>query len=434
MGLPGALPVANREAMELGLRFALALGCDVPDWTQFHRKHYFYPDAPKNYQISQYDRPIGEHGRLDVPGGRTIGITRVHLEEDAGRLQHPTYADHSLVDLNRAGAPLIEMVTEPEITSPQEARLFLAEVRSLARALRVSDASPEEGKMRADVNVSLRREDGSFGDKVEVKNLNSFKSVEAALRFEIERQTRQLEDGFEVAQETRGWNEGGQKTVPQRGKEDAADYRYLPDPDLPRVQIGRAWLDRIEAESPETPKRLRERLAESGVKPSDAQVLAADRDLAAVFEATLKAGDLEADQVALWCVNHVAALAADEAVGLRLAAMDGMGLARLLARLNDGTLSNSSAKSLLAEALRGEDLDALIEARGLARLADTGAIDALIAGVVEAEPALVTAALENPKAVNALVGKTMQASRGSADPGVVRERVAAYLEVQSKTA
>jgi aspartyl-tRNA(Asn)/glutamyl-tRNA(Gln) amidotransferase subunit B len=287
--------------------------------------------------------------------------------------------------------------------------------------------------MRADVNVSLRRADGSFGDKVEVKNLNSFKSVEAALRFEIERQTRQLDDGFEVAQETRGWNEGGQKTVPQRGKEDAADYRYLPDPDLPRVQISRAWLERIEAASPETPERLRERLVEVGVKPADAQVLAADRDLAAVFEATLKAGDLEADQVALWCVNHVAALAAGDAAELPLTAVDGAGLARLLGRLNDGTLSNSSAKSLLAEALRGEDLDALIETRGLARLADAGAIDALIAGVVEAEPALVTAALENPKAVNALVGKTMQASRGSADPGVVRERVAAYLETHGGT-
>lgn len=427
MGLPGALPVANRHAMELGLRFALALGCDVPDWTQFHRKHYFYPDAPKNYQISQYDRPIGEHGLVEIPGGRTIGITRVHLEEDAGRLQHPTYADHSLVDLNRAGAPLIEMVTEPEIASPQEARLFLGEVRALARALRVSDASPEEGKMRADVNVSLRRPDGSFGDKVEVKNLNSFKSVEAALEFEIERQTRQLDDGFEVVQETRGWNEGGQKTVSQRGKEDAADYRYLPDPDLPRVTIGRDWLDAIRDASPETPQQLRTRLAEAGVKPADAQVLAADRDLAGVFEATLGAGDLKAEQVALWCVNHVAALAADETSGVTLEAADASGLARLLDRLNDGTLSNSSAKGLLEEALQGEDIDALIEARGLARLADPEAIDALIAGVVAAEPALVTAALENPKAVNALVGKTMQASGGSADPGVVRERVAAFL-------
>lgn len=427
MGLPGALPVANRHAMELGLRFALALGCDVPDWTQFHRKHYFYPDAPKNYQISQYDRPIGEHGLVEIPGGRTIGITRVHLEEDAGRLQHPTYADHSLVDLNRAGAPLIEMVTEPEIASPQEARLFLGEVRALARALRVSDASPEEGKMRADVNVSLRRPDGSFGDKVEVKNLNSFKSVEAALEFEIERQTRQLDDGFEVVQETRGWNEGGQKTVSQRGKEDAADYRYLPDPDLPRVTIGRDWLDAIRDASPETPQQLRTRLAEAGVKPADAQVLAADRDLAGVFEATLGAGDLKAEQVALWCVNHVAALAADESSGVTLEAADASGLAQLLVRLNDGTLSNSSAKGLLEEALQGEDIDALIEARGLARLADPEAIDALIAGVVAAEPALVTAALENPKAVNALVGKTMQASGGSADPGVVRERVAAFL-------
>ncbi|HLR46456.1 MAG TPA: Asp-tRNA(Asn)/Glu-tRNA(Gln) amidotransferase subunit GatB, partial [Deinococcales bacterium] len=212
LGLPGTLPQVNREAITKAIMFARAVGCEVPAVTRFHRKHYFYPDAPKNYQTSQDEGPIGEHGSLTLSTGRTIGITRCHLEEDAGRSVHPPYRDYSLIDLNRAGSPLIEMVTEPDLRSPEEAREFLSLVRATARALYVSDASPEEGKMRADVNVSLRRPGEPFGTKVEVKNLNSFRSVASALEFEIARQADLLDAGREIAQQTRGWNEGGQKT------------------------------------------------------------------------------------------------------------------------------------------------------------------------------------------------------------------------------
>ena len=215
LGLPGALPVVNVEAIQKAIMFSLAIQCTVPNQTQFHRKNYYYPDAPKNYQISQFDQPVGEHGFIEVEGKR-IRITRCHVEEDAGRLVHPKYADHTLVDLNRAGAPLIEMVTEPDLRTPEQTRNFLNQVRAIAQALEISDASPEEGKMRADVNVSLRRPGESYGTKVEVKNLNSFKSVKSALEYEISRQTRILEVGEPIRQETRGWNEGGQKTYTMR--------------------------------------------------------------------------------------------------------------------------------------------------------------------------------------------------------------------------
>lgn len=222
LGLPGSLPTINRKAVEKALRFSLALHCQIPEVTQFHRKNYYYPDAPKNYQISQYDRPLGAKGYLELAGGRRIGITRCHLEEDAGRLVHPAYADYSLVDLNRAGAALIELVTEPELRTPEEAREFLVRVRAIAQAIDVSDANPEEGKMRADVNISLRRPGESLGTKVEVKNLNSFKSVQRSLEYEIKRQRRILESGGSISQDTLGWDEGGQKTFLLRTKEETA--------------------------------------------------------------------------------------------------------------------------------------------------------------------------------------------------------------------
>jgi len=420
MGLPGALPVANAEAIRLGLRFALALGCQVPDRTQFHRKHYFYPDAPKNYQISQYDRPVGEHGALRIPGGRTIGVTRVHLEEDAGRLVHPPYAGHSLLDLNRAGAPLIEMVTEPDLRSPDEARAFLQEVRALARALGVSEASPEEGKMRADVNVSLRRPDGGLGTKVEVKNLNSFRSVEAALAFEIRRQERLLEEGFEIVQETRGWNEGGQKTVSQRSKEVAADYRYMPDPDLPEIVIEPARLDRLRETMPELPTAKRERYLALGVKADDAAQVAYDVTAAALFDATCAAFDGPAQTVANWLLSEVAGRLRQDGRTLSEVALDPLLLAALLELVQDGTIAGAAAKELLPEVIDGADPRTLVEQRGLARVADEGALGELVAQVMDANPVVVESARQQPKAINALLGRVMKESGGSADPAIVR--------------
>ena len=431
MGLAGALPVANREAIDRTLRFALALDCTVPQRTQFHRKHYVYPDAPKNYQISQYDQPLGEHGALALPGGRRIGITRVHLEEDAGRLVHPPYADHSLLDLNRAGAPLMEMVTEPDLRTPEEARAFLAEVRAVARAVGASDASPEEGKMRADVNVSLRHPDGSFGTKVEVKNVNSFRSVEAALHHEIQRQTRLLEDGFEVVQETRGWNEGGQKTVPQRSKEAAADYRYMPDPDLPAIDLPVAHVDALRAAMPELPAAKRARYAALGLEPDAAAQFAADVHASAVFDATCAAFDGPPTTVANWLASEVAGRLRARETTLEAVAPDPAAfaarLADLLALVHDRTISATAGKEILDAVLDGADPARVVDERGLARVADEGALRALVETVMAEHPDVVASAKVEPKAVNALLGRVMKASGGAADAQVVRRLLEAAL-------
>jgi len=432
MGLPGSLPVANREAIALGLRFARALGCEVPERTQFHRKHYFYPDAPKNYQISQFERPIGEHGAVPIPGGRTIGITRVHLEEDAGRLVHPTYADHSLLDLNRAGAPLIEMVTEPDLRTPEEARAFLQEVRAIARALGVSDASPEEGKMRADVNVSLRNPDGSFGTKVEVKNLNSFRSVEAALAFEIRRQERVLEDGFEVVQETRGWNEGGQKTVSQRSKEEAADYRYMPDPDIPAITIHDEQIAAIDAAMPELPAAKRARYAALEVHEDAASQIAYDVHTAGVFDAVTRTWNGPAQVVANWLLSEVAGHLHQDGRTLEEAIPDpdafAPRLANLLDLVQDRTISSTVAKELLPEVIDGAQASELVESRGLARVADEGALGTVVDAVMAAHPDVVESAREQPKAINALLGRVMKETGGTADASVVRSLIEQRLQ------
>ncbi len=424
LGLPGSLPVTNRAALDKAIMLSLALGCSVPSWTQFHRKNYYYPDAPKNYQISQLDRPVGSQGHLMLANGRRIGITRCHLEEDAGRSVHPPYADHSLVDFNRAGAPLVEMVTEPDLRSPDEAREFLVAVRAIARALGVSDASPEEGKMRADVNVSLREPDGAFGTKVEVKNLNSFKSVQAALAFEIKRQTVLLEDGFGVDQETRGWNEGGQKTYSLRSKEEASDYRYFPDPDLPTIPIGDDWLARIRAETPELPAAKRDRYLALGVREADADLIALDVASAHFFDGAIERSEgrdgADPQTLANWLNSEIAGHLNAEGRTIDELELDPAGLVELVALVGAGTISGKTAKELLPEVLDGADPARIVEERGLKQLDDEDAVAGLVEQVLEAHPDIVDSARENPKAINALLGRVMQASRGKANPELVR--------------
>src|SRR5690554_4913059 len=344
LGLPGTLPLLNEKALELALAFALALGCEVPAATHWHRKHYFYPDAPKNYQLSQDDVPVGRNGQIDVPGGRRIGITRCHLEEDAGRLMHPPYADHSLVDLNRAGAPLIEMVTEPDIRSAEEARDFLVEVRGIAQALGVSDAAPEEGKMRADVNISLHVPGQPFGTKVEVKNLNSFRSVAAAIEFETRRQTQLLEAGRLVQQETRGWNEGGQKTYLMRTKETAADYRYLRDPDIPAVAVPAAKKDAVRDALPEKPSEKLGRFLAAGVREEDAGPIAYDVAAAEFFDRACALYPQDAQAVANWMAEVSGRLHAAE-LTLAGSALTPGNLVRLLTLVDDGTSYVTAARS-----------------------------------------------------------------------------------------
>lgn len=429
LGLPGSLPVLNRAAVEKAIMFSLALGCRVPDRTSFYRKHYFYPDAPKNYQISQFDHPLGEDGSLTLDNGNVVGIDSCHLEEDAGRSVHPPYADHSLIDLNRAGAPLIEMVTRPELRSPEDARAFLELVRSVAQALGVSDASPEEGKMRADVNVSVRRPGEPLGTKVEVKNLNSFKSVQAALEFEIRRQVRLLEEGRAVTQETRGWNEGGQRTYSLRSKEEASDYRYLLDPDLPPLVISREWLEEIRASTPELPGSKRERYLAAGLREQDASLIAFDLELARFFDAALAEEPAAAQNLANWLCSDVTGYLRAEGAALDTVGVTPHSFVALVGLVDRGEVSGKTAKELLPEVMRGADPVALVEERGLRQIADEGAVAALVDEVIAKNPAVVASVAENPKAVNALLGLVMKESRGKAKPDLVRRLLNERLNV-----
>lgn len=429
LGLPGSLPTINRAAIEKAIMFSLALNCRVPEVTQFHRKNYYYPDAPKNYQISQYDRPVGEGGFLSLADGRRIGITRCHVEEDAGKLIHPTYAPYSLVDLNRAGAPLIEMVTEPDIRSPEEAREFLSVIRAIAQALGVSDANPEEGKMRADVNVSVKRPGEPFGVKVEVKNLNSFKSVQRALEFEIRRQSRLLEDGGEVVQSTRGWDEGGQKTFLMRTKEEAADYRYFPDPDLPPMLISKDWLTAIQTETPELPAAKFARYQAVGLRDYDANLIAYDAQLSSFFDAVLRHYAGEPQTAANWLNGDIAGFLNSEGLTVATTQLTAEALANLLILIDNGTLSGKLAKDILPEVMRGADPKVLVEVRGLSQITDEVALSELVERVMSDNSDLVTRVRENPKAINALLGQVMKETRGKAKPDAVRALLEEKLSV-----
>jgi aspartyl-tRNA(Asn)/glutamyl-tRNA(Gln) amidotransferase subunit B len=432
LGLPGTLPVVNAAAVEKIIMLSLALGCSVPEATRFHRKHYFYPDAPKNYQTSQAERPFGEHGSIMLGPDRRIGITRCHLEEDAGRSVHPAYSDYSLIDLNRAGAALIELVTEPDLRTPAETREFLFKVRAIAQALGVSDASPEEGKMRADVNVSLRRPGEPLGTKVELKNLNSFRSVQSALEFEIKRQAALLDDGKQVRQETRGWNEGGQRTYLMRVKETEADYRYLADPDLPVIHIGADWLEAIRRATPELPDSKLERYLVLGLREADAQLVAFDTGLAGFFDAALAAAgqpDAElARNLANWLNSDVSGYLNAAGIQLAESQLTPEHLLALVTLVTDGSISGRTAKDLLAEVMQGADPRQLVAERGLGQISDDSALRELVDGVMAGNTDLVGKVRQNPNAVNALLGLVMRESRGKAKPELVRKLLLERLE------
>ncbi|MDL2343330.1 Asp-tRNA(Asn)/Glu-tRNA(Gln) amidotransferase subunit GatB [Deinococcus sp. MIMF12] len=426
LGLPGTLPTLNREAVDLALMFGLALNCDVSGFTQFHRKNYFYPDAPKNFQLSQYDRPVARDGYLDVSGER-VRIKRAHLEDDAGKLLHPDYAPYSLLDLNRAGSPLIEMVTEADLTGPEQARAFLESVQAIAQALGVSDATPEEGKMRCDVNLSLHRPGEPWGTKVEVKNLNSFRSVERAIAYETARQTRVLDAGGKVTQDTLGWDEGGGRTFVMRTKEGEADYRYFPEPDLPPLDITPEWIARVRARMPELPAAKRERYLAAGVRGADAQTLSHDVTLSRFYDAALAAG-ADPQRLAHWLLGDVAGLLAARETPLEASALQPAHLAALVRLIDDGTISGRVAKDLLPDVLGGHDPERLVQERGLGVVTDTGAIDAAIDAAIAADPATAEKVRAgNAKAMNALFGPVMRATGGQAQPEVVRERLRAKL-------
>jgi aspartyl-tRNA(Asn)/glutamyl-tRNA(Gln) amidotransferase subunit B len=441
LALPGVLPTINRAAVEHVLTTGLALGATAPSATRWDRKNYFYPDLPKGYQISQYDLPLASNGSLTVDtseGPVTIGITRAHLEEDTAKLVHATGPDGrrvSLVDFNRAGVPLMEIVTEPDIRTAEQARRYAEELRLLLRTIDVSDAEMENGQMRVEANVSLRpRGTEPFGTRTEIKNMNSLRAVERAIAFEIERQAAALDAGEALRQETRGWDDAAGATYVMRVKESSDDYRYFPEPDLPPLHLDPAWLETLRAALPELPAARRARyVGELGLSPYDGAVLANDEAMNRAFEAIRVAGpDLPAKEVAnLVTGDYGRALKETSArteAGLAGRA-DAAALAHVLGELLAGRLSRPNAKEVVAENIAsGAPAAAVIAARGFAQISDTGAVERLVDEVVAANPAAVADyQAGKAQAVGFLVGQVMKASRGQANAALVgatlRERL-----------
>jgi aspartyl-tRNA(Asn)/glutamyl-tRNA(Gln) amidotransferase subunit B len=451
IALPGVLPVLNRGAVERAIRFGLAVGGSVNRRSVFARKNYFYPDLPKGYQISQYEVPVVRGGALMFTterGDKWVRLTRAHLEEDAGKSLHeglpPELGDVSGIDLNRAGTPLLEIVSEPDMRSAAEAVAYAKALHSLVTWIGICEGDMQEGNFRCDANVSVRRHGAALGTRCEIKNLNSFRFLSQAIEFEARRQIELLEDGGAVVQETRLFDADRNETRPMRSKEDAQDYRYFPDPDLPPLDIDDAWVERIRAAMPELPAGMRERLiAQHEISAYDAAQLTASRELVGYYEAVcaaLDARDAAAYKlVANWVLGEFSAARNRGDIAIAAAPVGPAQLAALLRRLVDGTLSGKMAKEVFDEMWHaGRDasvqlpgvsatasagiVDAIIERRGLRQISDSGAIDALVAQVLAANPAIVAEFRGGKeKAFNSLVGQVMKASKGKANPAQVNE-------------
>ncbi len=434
LGLPGVLPVLNREVLAFSLRMALATDCRINRESRFARKNYFYPDLPKGYQISQYERPIAEHGRITIEtadaGTATIGITRIHMEEDAGKLVHDPDHPVSRVDLNRTGVPLIEIVSEPDLRSPEQAGAYLRKLRTVVRYLEICDGNLEEGSFRCDANVSLRpRGAATFGTRAEVKNLNSFRNVERALHYEIERQRERLRDGEAVVQETRLWDPDKNRTFSMRGKEEAHDYRYFPDPDLLPVVIDDEWIEATRAALPEMPDARKARyIAELGLSAEDAERLAASRKTGDYLEAGLEVFP-QAKPLANWILGELAALLNAAGKDIAHAPVAPARLGRLLQLIEAGTISGKIAKSVFEQmAASGQDPDAIVEAQGLRQMSDSGELEAVIDRVLAAAPDEVAAYRSGrTKLMGFFVGQVMKATRGKANPRKVNAILQAKL-------
>lgn len=430
LGLPGALPVVNGRAVEYAMTIGLALNCSIAEHSVFSRKNYFYPDMPKNYQISQYDEPLCVNGYLDVEVGEEtsrVGITRVHMEEDTGKSTHIgeggriQAASHSLLDFNRAGVPLMEVVSEPDIRSAEQARAFVAELRGAILRLGVSDAKLEEGSMRFDANVSLRPAGADeFGTKVEVKNMNSLRSLQRALEHEIKRQAALLDAGEEVVQETRHWDEEAGATSGMRSKEEAFDYRYFPEPDLVPVEVDDDWRERVEASLPELPAQSRARYVAMGLDANAAGLISRDVESGAVFESAVAAGG-DAQTVANWLTGEVTALLRKGGIDLSDSPIDGTVLAELAAMVADRSLSASAAKEVLAGVAQGEGSPSEVASdRDLIQVSDAAALEPVIDEVLAANPeAVEKLQAGDGKVMGFLIGQVMRATGGKADPGVV---------------
>ena len=427
LGMPGVLPVLNKECVNMGILTGLALNCEIPARCKFDRKQYFYPDLPKGYQISQYDEPICVNGHIEIDGKR-IGITRAHLEEDAGKLVHAgangiAGSTYSLVDLNRAGTPLLEIVSEPDMRSSEEAKNYMEELRNIVRYIGVCDGNLEEGSMRCDANISIMPKGSKeFGTRAEIKNVNSFAALQRAIEYEIERQIEIVEEGGEVVQETRLWDDASRETRSMRGKEDAHDYRYFPEPDLMPLEISREWVEKIKSEMPELPSQKRARYQEIGLSEYDASVIVEQMGLALFFDKVLELGANPKTAVN-FIMGEIAAFLKEDHIEITDTKLTPENLTELIALIEKGTISNNIGKQIIIEMLKdGTKASVIVEKKGLSQISDEGAIKELVQKVVDAHPNEVEA-YKNGKTnlLGFFVGQIMKETKGRANPKTVNQ-------------
>lgn len=444
MGMPGVLPVLNQKVLEYAVKAGLALNCEIAPYSKFDRKQYFYPDLPKNFQISQFDLPIAQNGSLEIElvdddGNATrkkIGITRLHMEEDAGKLVHGgsdrlSGSTYSLVDYNRAGIALVEIVSEPDLRSGPEAAEYAQELRRIMRYLGVSDGNMQEGSLRCDVNISIRPVgQEKFGTKVEIKNMNSFNAIQRAIEFEIQRQIEAVEKGERILQETRLWEESSQQTISMRSKEGSSDYRYFPEPDLPPIEVSELELESWKAELPELPAEKRHRYeSEIGLSAYDARVLTDDRKVAEYFEATVNAGG-NSKQAANWVMGDITAYLKNEKLGIDDLPLTPSNLAELTCLIEDGTISGKIAKEILPELLtKGGSPKKLVEEKGMVLISDENALSAIIDEVLAANPKeLEQYHNGKTKLKGFFVGQVMKKTDGRADPKLTNQLLGKKLQ------
>lgn len=433
LGLPGVLPVLNQQAVEMAIKFGLAVNAHIADKSVFARKNYFYPDLPKGYQISQFELPIVGNGEIEIQLAdgckKTIGITRTHLEEDAGKSVHEGFFDNTGVDLNRAGTPLIEIVSEPDMRTAEEAIAYLKKIHSIVRYLKICDGNMQEGSFRCDANVSVRHKgQKELGTRTELKNLNSFKFIEQAIEFEIERQIDVIESGGKVVQETRLYDPNNNETRTMRSKEEANDYRYFPDPDLLPVCLDQKTVEAIRKELPELPAAKRERfINEFGLSEYDGDVLTASRDQAEYFETVVKTAEGEAKLSANWVMGELSALLNKSNQDITESPVSAELLGGMVKRIKDNTISSNIAKQVFEALCNGEGTaDEIIENKGLKQVTDTGAIEKLVDDVIAANPEQVKQYKEShvdkqEKLIGFFVGQIMKQSKGKANPKQVNE-------------
>ena len=427
IGMPGVLPVLNKKALEFAIRTGLATNCTISGYSRFARKNYFYPDLPKGYQISQYEQPICEHGHIEiiVDGEvKRIGITRIHMEEDAGKNIHEGAGGYSLVDLNRTGVPLMEIVSEPDLRSPKEAAEYMKKLRSIVRYLGVCDGNLEQGSLRCDANVSVRPVgQKEFGTRAEVKNINSFRYVEKAIEYEIKRQIKIIEDGGKVVQETRLWDANKNITESMRSKEEAHDYRYFPDPDLVPITVEQNWIDEIKASLPELPDAKSHRfVADLGLPEYDAHLLSSERETAEWFEGTVIAGG-QPKAVSNWIMGDLMKLLNEDNKSIENCLIKPPQLAGMLKLIDEGLISGKIAKTVFDEMYKtGKDAAEIVREKGLVQISDSSEIEKIVDEIIARNPKEVERfKTGDEKLIGFFVGQAMKASKGKANPQMLND-------------